>query len=63
MNWAIIAHPKQFIRGRLVVAPETCVETCLPTALAQGWIVVARDSEMVSSDPPAQTNPPHLPLP
>ena len=46
MRWAVIAHPDQWIRGRLVVAPKKIAEACLPAAVAQGWIVLARDSDL-----------------
>ena len=45
MRWAIITHPQQWIKGRLVVSPQVIVENCVPAAMAQGWIVLARDSE------------------
>ena len=56
MHWAVIAHPDQFIRGRLVVAPKQIAEACVPAAVAQGWIVLARDSDL-TPDVPMQRNP------
>ena len=58
MFWAVIAHPEQFIQGRLVVAPKAIAEACLPAAVAQGWIVLARDSDVVTAPiTPTQRNP------
>lgn len=46
MRWAIIAHQGQWIKGRLIVPPKVIAEACVPAAVAQGWIVLARDSEV-----------------
>ena len=60
MHWAIIAHPEQFIRGRLVNSPKAIAEACVPAAVAQGWIVLARDSALRRADVPMQRNPNRL---
>ena len=56
MYWALITHPDQWIRGRLVVPPKHIAEACVPAAVAQGWIVLARDSDLIP-DVPMQRNP------
>ena len=60
MHWALIAHPEQFIRGRLVVPPKAIAEACVPAAVAQGWIVLARDSTLMRADLPMQRSPNRL---
>lgn len=45
MRWAIISHPEQWVNGQLLQIPKPIAEDCLPVAIAQGWIVLARDSE------------------
>ncbi len=59
MFWAVIYHPQQIVNGRLVLPPRQIAEACLPVAIVQGWIVLARDSDMVSSAPRV-FNPPNL---
>ena len=46
MRWAVLVHPTQWITGRLVVVPTLMAEACVPAAVAQGWVVLARDSEV-----------------
>lgn len=59
MRWAIIAHPDQYINGRLVQTPRLVPEDALPVAVAQEWIVLARDSQVepVHTDANLQSNP------
>lgn len=58
--WALITHPHhaKMIGKSRVPTPMLVSEDCLPTAQAQGWIVLATDAACV--DPatvPVQSNP------
>lgn len=60
MRWALVAHPGQFIRGRLVQAPKTIPEDSAQVAVSQGWIVIGTDTEVFEQplvDVPVQSNP------
>ncbi len=50
MQWALITHPEQLVthngRLRLLKPPMSIAESCLPAATAQGWIVLAKDSDV-----------------
>lgn len=63
MRWALVAHPAQFIRGKLVQTPRHIPEDSVPVARAQGWIVIGTDTEVLEQplvDVPAQSNPHRL---
>ena len=59
MRYAILSHPEQWITDRLALSPICLAEACVPAAVAQGWIVLARDSAcpVKHMDLPAQSNP------
>ena len=58
MRWALIAHPGQYLKGHLVQTPMLIAEAAVPTAVAQEWIVLAKDSEMEPNmDVNVQSNP------
>lgn len=59
MRWAVVYHPQQIIKGRLVQSPRTIAEDSVPIAMGQGWIVLGTDSECVPEPPPVnvQMNP------
>ena len=66
MRWALLSHPGQYIRGRLVQAPRNIPEASIPIARSQGWIVIAQDTGIYGNrvlkalqpvDVPAQSNP------
>lgn len=66
MRWALVSHPNQYIRGRLVQTPRNISEAAVPIAVAQGWVVLARDTGIYDNrtlkvlqpvDVPAQSNP------
>lgn len=60
MRWAVVAHPDQFIKGRLVQTPRAIPEDSLPIAIGQGWIVLASDTDLVPAvnvEPNLQSNP------
>lgn len=60
MRWALISHPDQFIRGRLVQVPKAIPEDSAPVAVSQGWIVIGTDTEVLEQplrDVPVQSNP------
>lgn len=44
-GWALITHPVQLRHG--VACPLRILESALPQARAQGWIVLARDSDVL----------------
>lgn len=44
MRWTVIAHPDQYIKGCLVQTPKCISEEAVPAAVAQGWMVLARDT-------------------
>lgn len=50
MRWALITHPDQVseaARGPWLFAdPLVIAEHCIPAAIEQGWIVLARDTGM-----------------
>ena len=50
----VIAHPDQWIKGRLVKVPRPIPEDALPVALAQGWILLGRDSDVYAA--PSKVN-------
>lgn len=45
MRWALVAHPDQFIRGRLVQTPKPIPEDAAAVAQSQGWIVLITDTD------------------
>lgn len=59
MFWVLIAHPDQYLEGRLLQTPDLIPETAVPIAVAQGWIVVARDRDLapVNIDVNLHSNP------
>jgi hypothetical protein len=59
MQWSVVYHPEQIVKGRLVQPPRCIPEDSLPVALGQGWILLGRDSEFVSetTDVNVQMNP------
>ena len=64
MRWALIAHLGQFIRGKLVQTPIHIAEAAIPTAVAQEWIVLARDSDLEPAAPVnVQSNPRRIDAP
>lgn len=47
--FALVFHPEQErAEGRLLQTPMAILERCVPTAEAQDWIVLARDSDVVA---------------
>ena len=45
MRWALICHPAQVTKeGPMPVAAMVIAEDCLPTAMAQGWKLLGRDT-------------------
>ena len=60
MRWALVAHPDQFIRGRLVQTPKHIPEDAAAVAQSQDWIVIGTDTEVLEQplvDVPVQSNP------
>lgn len=65
MRWAIAYHPEQIAttpsgRSRLLVPPLPIAEHGIPAAVAQGWIVIVTDTEVLEQplvDAPIQSNP------
>lgn len=60
MGFALITHPARFRPiWRGLMAPMVVNESSLPIALAQGWMVLARDSDVlqVNIDANLQRNP------
>ena len=62
MRWALIAHSNQFRKGYLVQAPKNIPEDAVPAALAQEWIVLARDSQVYGDRVLYALMPPDVPL-
>lgn len=63
MRWALVFHPAQFIRGRLVQVPKPIPENSVPIAVSQGWRVIGTDTEILEQplvDVPSQSNPQRL---
>ena len=57
---ALIIHPARFddTRECLLQGPIDCPESKLPIALAQGWIVLVKESDVMSHvEVPVQSNP------
>ena len=65
MRWALIAHPGQFIKGHLVQTPMLIAEAAIPIAVAQEWIVLATESDVVEPvvDMTLLSNPRRVPDP
>ena len=60
--WALMTHPEQWRRGQLLIAPLTILEHCVPAAVAQGWIVLVRESDLLPPlEVPVQSNPRRCP--
>ena len=65
MHWALVSHPAQLLpNGRLLLPPLAVAESCVATAVEQGWIVIARDSDVeLVPDAPLLSNPRRVPDP
>ena len=47
LRWALVSHPNQVdVDGELMQSPMHIQESSIPTALSQGWFVIAQDSDM-----------------
>ena len=53
MRWALITHPEHWRGGRLIQSPTFTDEHLLRVALEQGWIVLARESDIYAEPLPA----------
>lgn len=60
MRWAVAFHPQQVQampdgRFKFLNEPMQIAEHCIAAAVAQGWIVLGSDSDVLSEPIPART--------
>jgi hypothetical protein len=55
MRWCLAYHPEQIYTdrrtglSRLAMTPMHFSEDCIPTAKAQGWVILGTDSDIIES--------------